>query len=491
MPRDGSGVYTTPAGTTAVPDTTIESAKYNANVADVAADLNAPRPIVAGGTGGNSAATARANLKAEVSSTQVINYDTHVFEPGSFYSIGGATGAPNAGSFTGICYGSDDANITVEARTYNDAVSPGRVYVRERVAGVWKNGGAWTLDEASTFVLKSGDVMIGDLSIQKANPTLRLIASAAGQGMTIVGQNEGLTQRWAMELGSPAAESGGSSGGVGRDFILHRYMNDGSYGGAVLSVSRATARVTIAGDLSLGADSGATSTALRLHNGTGNPSILQKSGADLILRGQEGGPGAIIYGGTGNFACANITCNAANVAGDFNVGGITTLARPLRVGVAPFPAGYAMNINSAGTYALAILPGSDGMQQTTYLNAAAAIVGNVTCSSTTTTYNTSSDAALKEDLKSFDAGNIIDNTNVYDFAWRATGERAFGVIAQQAIEVYPTAVYHAEKDEKNARDEWWGVDYSKYVPVLLQELKALRARVAQLEGRTDTKPPPS
>jgi len=65
------------------------------------------------------------------------------------------------------------------------------------------------------------------------------------------------------------------------------------------------------------------------------------------------------------------------------------------------------------------------------------------------------------------------------------------MIAQQAIEVYPTAVYHAEKDEKNARDEWWGVDYSKYVPVLLQELKALRARVAQLEGRTDTKPPPS
>ena len=30
--------------------------------------------------------------------------------------------------------------------------------------------------------------------------------------------------------------------------------------------------------------------------------------------------------------------------------------------------------------------------------------------------------------------------------------------------------------------DWWGIDYSKYVPVLLQELKALRARVAQLEG---------
>ena len=84
MPRDGSGIYTTPDGTTAVPDTTIESAKYNANVNDVAADLNAPRPIVAGGTGAASAATARTNLKAEVAGQQVTNYDTHVWENGSF-----------------------------------------------------------------------------------------------------------------------------------------------------------------------------------------------------------------------------------------------------------------------------------------------------------------------------------------------------------------------------------------------------------------------
>jgi len=62
MPRDGSGIYTTPAGTTAVPDTTIESTKYNNNVADVAADLNAPRPIIAGGTGANNAVDAANNL---------------------------------------------------------------------------------------------------------------------------------------------------------------------------------------------------------------------------------------------------------------------------------------------------------------------------------------------------------------------------------------------------------------------------------------------
>jgi len=56
-----------------VPDTTIESAKYNNNVADVAADLNAPRPVVAGGTGANNATDAAINLGV-VSGKTAITY---------------------------------------------------------------------------------------------------------------------------------------------------------------------------------------------------------------------------------------------------------------------------------------------------------------------------------------------------------------------------------------------------------------------------------
>jgi hypothetical protein len=48
-------MYTYPPGTPGIPDTTIESAKYNGYIADVQQDLNLPRPIVAGGTGANSA----------------------------------------------------------------------------------------------------------------------------------------------------------------------------------------------------------------------------------------------------------------------------------------------------------------------------------------------------------------------------------------------------------------------------------------------------
>lgn len=63
MPRT-DGVYTPPAGTKGVPDTTIRSAPYNALVDDLTADANNARPITAGGTGATNATDARQNLGA-------------------------------------------------------------------------------------------------------------------------------------------------------------------------------------------------------------------------------------------------------------------------------------------------------------------------------------------------------------------------------------------------------------------------------------------
>lgn len=62
MPRNGSGVYSTPPGTAAISGELISSAKFNELVADIASDLNLPRPIVAGGIGASNAGAARTNL---------------------------------------------------------------------------------------------------------------------------------------------------------------------------------------------------------------------------------------------------------------------------------------------------------------------------------------------------------------------------------------------------------------------------------------------
>lgn len=58
MPRSGAGIYTFPAGSVAVPNTPISSVAHNAILTDLQADLNAPRPVSAGGTGATSPASA-------------------------------------------------------------------------------------------------------------------------------------------------------------------------------------------------------------------------------------------------------------------------------------------------------------------------------------------------------------------------------------------------------------------------------------------------
>lgn len=65
MPRSGLGVMSWPAGTAAISNDPISSTYYNAFLADLLADLNAARPVSAGGTGGTTAATARAALDLE------------------------------------------------------------------------------------------------------------------------------------------------------------------------------------------------------------------------------------------------------------------------------------------------------------------------------------------------------------------------------------------------------------------------------------------
>ena len=313
MPRDGSGVYSTPPGTHGTPNTTILSANYNSNVDDVAADLNTPRPIVAGGTGATTAADALTALGA--ASTSYV--DTQ------------------------------------------DALK----------------------------VAKAGDTMTGNLIITSATPGITLNKTAPGTTCSLVSKT-GAIARWEVDLGNGTAESGGN---VGSDLTISRCDD----GGSVLSTPLAIAR---------------------------------KDG--------------VVYLGVGPFA---------------------TSAMAVQVGFTAVGAGMGFR-------------GVDNGYACQFQNAAGSIVGGITTSPTATFFVTSSDERLKEDLKSFDAGNIVDNTDVYDFAWKDTGERSYGVIAQQAIDVYPTAVTH-----KPAED-YWGLDYSKYVPVLLQELKALRARVAALEG---------
>jgi len=61
MPRSG-GIYSLPAGSIVANGTTADASQHNTPLNDIAADLNAPRPISAGGTGATTVSAARTAL---------------------------------------------------------------------------------------------------------------------------------------------------------------------------------------------------------------------------------------------------------------------------------------------------------------------------------------------------------------------------------------------------------------------------------------------
>ena len=91
-------------------------------------------------------------------------------------------------------------------------------------------------------------------------------------------------------------------------------------------------------------------------------------------------------------------------------------------------------------------------------------------------YSTTSDYRLKEDLKSFNGLEIIDQIKTYNYQWKKSKSRGFGTLAHELQEVFPDAV----TGEKDA-EEMQGVDYSTLVPVLIKSIQELKKEVEELK----------
>lgn len=171
---------------------------------------------------------------------------------------------------------------------------------------------------------------------------------------------------------------------------------------------------------------------------------------------------------TGTFSAALTVNSNAFVAGDLVVTGAGTVAA-FTATTATFSGAVHVNSNAFVAGDLTI---SGGTTTGTLGANSGVFAGSVTANN----YVTTSDERLKDDLQPVEAGNIVDATEVWDFRWKATDARAYGVMAQHAATAFPYAVAHDEGLDT------WGVDYTRYVPILLAEVKALRARVAALEA---------
>ena len=105
-------------------------------------------------------------------------------------------------------------------------------------------------------------------------------------------------------------------------------------------------------------------------------------------------------------------------------------------------------------------------------------VGSITVTSSATFYNVTSDYRLKEDFKNYSGLNLISKIKTYDYKWKSSEDRMYGVKAHELQEVLPYAVT-GQKDAK----EMQSVDYSKLVPILVQAIQELKAEIEILKNK--------
>jgi hypothetical protein len=96
-------------------------------------------------------------------------------------------------------------------------------------------------------------------------------------------------------------------------------------------------------------------------------------------------------------------------------------------------------------------------------------------------FTVTSDIRLKTDIVPItNAADIIDATNVYEFT--KGGKRMYGMIAQEARAVAPILVSDSADLHPEDGDPILALDQTGYIPLLIDEVKALRMRVRKLEG---------
>ena len=163
-------------------------------------------------------------------------------------------------------------------------------------------------------------------------------------------------------------------------------------------------------------------------------------------------------------------------------GGARFACNNFNTGASSSSAGFVIETNGSPTaYSPFINHSQTGTGLTTYyafINGNG-VVGTIKCTGSSTQFNTSSDARLKENV--VDAPSAIDSINqigIKSFDWKADGlHQDYGVIAQELQQIAPEAI-----SEGQTEDEMWGVDYSKLVPRMIKAIQELKAEVDALKA---------
>jgi len=93
-----------------------------------------------------------------------------------------------------------------------------------------------------------------------------------------------------------------------------------------------------------------------------------------------------------------------------------------------------------------------------------------------TSFNTSSDARLKDVTGAARGLEVINELNPVAYNWKKTGQAGEGLIAQEVLDLVPNAVH------QSTDDEMYSMDYSKLVVHLVKAVQEQQTQIDALQS---------
>lgn len=190
---------------------------------------------------------------------------------------------------------------------------------------------------------------------------------------------------------------------------------------------------------------------------------------------------------TSNGTGPGITLGDASGGGTAYTGRIaTTPNHPVCFGMTDFTgatSGVAIDGPGSANTIIRSTTGAGARTHAGFYKSGGTLVGSISTTDSATAYNTTSDERLKTRKGPILSGAIIDALDPFMHGWVAHPDAPDmpGLSAQAVHLVAPYAVRPGSADLDEPMSEPWSADWSKLIPVLIAEIKSLRARVAALE----------
>ena len=404
-----------------------------------------------------------------------------------------ASRATTSGTFTDLAYTS-----TLTGSTGILNIGSGQVY--KDASG---NVGIGTSSPISALEIKKPNTVVNNRGIVAINTT-NTAAADIGGSLSLGGENGQATTpyvfgaiagRYEGTLYNGYLQFNTAAGGAG---TVSEKMRIDSSGNVGIGTSSPSAKLSVAGNLTLNTNYAAWNGAV---------TAMQASNCAVWTNNYTTGFTANIYYDStytrrailSNY-CGELVYNSSSAGGwDFNVAGVSTagavpaMTTAMRIDssgnllvgttVVGAAGGITMrpNLGGAGTYARitlnhSVVTSSD-VFSFEYLGTQ---VGRINVGTTITSYITTSDQRLKENI--VDAPSALASIKaiqVRSFDWKSTGEhQEYGYIAQELLGVAPEVVSVPTNE-----DEMMGVDFGRLTPRLVKAIQEQQTLIEALTAR--------